>query len=90
MIHEEDSKDKKIAVRVSVISIAVNLILSVFKLIAGIAAYSGAMISDAVHSASDVFSTVIVIIGISVSRKKSDKEHPYGDVYKRQMQKTGV
>ncbi len=78
MIHEEDSKDKKTAVRVSVISIAVNLILSVFKLIAGVAAYSGAMISDAVHSASDVFSTVIVMIGISVSRKKSDKEHPYG------------
>jgi cation diffusion facilitator family transporter len=36
------------------------------------------MISDAVHSASDVFSTFIVIIGVSVAEKKSDKEHPYG------------
>ena len=36
------------------------------------------MISDAVHSASDVFSTVIVMIGIRLASKESDKEHPYG------------
>ena len=36
------------------------------------------MISDAVHSASDVFSTIVVIIGIRISSRKSDKEHPYG------------
>ena len=36
------------------------------------------MISDAVHSASDVFSTIVVIIGIRISSKQSDKEHPYG------------
>ena len=36
------------------------------------------MVSDAIHSASDVFSTVIVIIGVTISGKKSDKEHPYG------------
>ncbi len=36
------------------------------------------MISDAVHSASDVFSSIIVIIGVKLSAKKSDKEHPYG------------
>ncbi len=51
---------------------------SVFKLLAGIVAHSGAMISDAVHSASDVFSTIVVIIGIRISSKQSDKEHPYG------------
>ena len=44
------SEENKIAMKVSGISILVNLILSVFKLIAGIAAHSGAMISDAVHS----------------------------------------
>ena len=44
----------------------------------GIVAHSGAMISDAVHSASDVFSTIVVIIGIRISSKQSDKEHPYG------------
>ncbi len=36
------------------------------------------MISDAIHSASDVFSTFVVIIGIRLASKKPDKEHPYG------------
>lgn len=74
----EVSSDQKAIMRVSTISIAVNLALSVFKLIAGIIAGSGAMVSDAVHSASDVFSTVVVIIGIKLAAKESDKEHPYG------------
>lgn len=55
-----------------------NMILSGFKLIAGIVAHSNAMVSDAVHSASDVFSTVVVMIGIRLASKKADKEHPYG------------
>ncbi len=69
---------EKIAMNVSYVSIAANVVLSVFKLLAGIVAHSGAMISDAVHSASDVFSTIVVIIGIRISSKQSDKEHPYG------------
>ena len=78
---KEDIKiygDKKIAIRVSVISIIVNLALSLVKLVAGVVANSSAMISDAVHSASDVFSTFIVMIGINISSKKPDKEHQYG------------
>ena len=69
---------KQVVERVSAISIAVNLILSVGKLAAGILAHSGAMVSDAVHSASDVFSTIIVIIGFRLSAKDADEEHPYG------------
>ena len=69
---------EKIATNVSYVSIAANVVLSAFKLLAGIVAHSGAMISDAVHSASDVFSTIVVIIGIRISSKQSDKEHPYG------------
>lgn len=69
---------EKVAMKVSFVSIVANVILSVFKLFAGIFAHSGAMISDAVHSASDVFSTIVVIIGIRISSRKSDKEHPYG------------
>lgn len=69
---------EKTAMKVSFVSIVANVILSVFKLLAGILAHSGAMVSDAIHSASDVFSTIIVIVGIKVSSKKSDKEHPYG------------
>lgn len=47
-------------------------------MVAGIVANSGALISDAVHSASDVFSTFIVIIGVNLSNKESDREHQYG------------
>lgn len=75
---KEDSSEKKVAMRVSIISIVINLLLSLLKLLAGISAKSGAMISDAVHSASDVFSTFIVMIGVTFSEKKSDEEHPYG------------
>ncbi len=75
---QEKMNTNKIAMRVSGVSIGVNVALSVFKLAAGLIAHSGAMISDAVHSASDVFSTIIVMIGVTISAKKSDKEHPYG------------
>ncbi|MCI8323448.1 MAG: cation transporter [Lachnospiraceae bacterium] len=64
--------------RVSAVSIIANFALTIFKLSAGILAHSGAIISDAIHSASDVFSTIVVIIGIRISRKESDKNHPYG------------
>ena len=57
-----DSDFEKIANRVSFITIVGNVLLSVIKLLAGIIAHSNAMISDAIHSASDVFSTIIVII----------------------------
>lgn len=66
------------AMHVSRVSIVGNIILSAFKLIAGIAAHSGAMISDAIHSASDVFSTIIVMIGVHSSGKASDSDHQYG------------
>lgn len=67
-----------IATKVSLVSIIGNLILSAIKFIAGVLAHSGAMISDAVHSSSDVFSSIVVIIGVKISAKESDKEHPYG------------
>jgi cation diffusion facilitator family transporter len=69
---------QKIANKVSFVTIAENIVLSVVKLAAGIVAHSNAMISDAVHSASDVFSTIVVIIGIKLASKEADKEHPYG------------
>ena len=73
-----EKNQEQIAMRVSYISILGNVLLSVFKLMAGIFAHSGAMITDAVHSASDVFSTFVVMIGIKISARASDKEHPYG------------
>ena len=66
------------AVKVSLVSILGNLLLTIGKLLAGIIAHSGAMISDAVHSASDIFSSIIVIIGVKLAGKASDEHHPYG------------
>lgn len=70
--------DTKIANRVSVITIILNLLLSLLKFVIGIIAHSHALISDAVHSASDVVSTIAVIFGINLSSRKSDRSHPYG------------
>lgn len=67
-----------VAMRVSAVSIIGNLILAFGKLIAGFAAHSNAMIGDAVHSASDIFSTIVVMVGVKLASKESDAEHPYG------------
>ncbi len=75
---KKEEEFERVAMRVSAVSIIANFALTVFKLSAGILAHSGAIISDAIHSASDVFSTIVVIIGIRISRKESDKNHPYG------------
>ena len=69
---------QKTAVRVSLVSIVGNLLLSLFKLLAGVLARSGAMISDAVHSASDVLASIIVIVGVRLAGREADREHPYG------------
>lgn len=74
----ENNDFQKVAARVSVITIIGNVLLALFKVVAGVVAHSSAMISDAVHSASDVFSTIVVMIGIKLAAKEPDKEHPYG------------
>lgn len=74
----ENNQKESLAVKVSTVSIAVNLILSLLKLMTGLLGKSSAMISDAIHSASDVFSTFVVIIGVKMAGKKADEEHPYG------------
>lgn len=73
-----ESEFQKIANKVSFLTILANTGLSLLKLLAGILAHSSAMISDAIHSASDVFSTIVVIIGIRLASKEPDREHPYG------------
>ncbi|MCD8375648.1 MAG: cation diffusion facilitator family transporter [Oscillospiraceae bacterium] len=63
---------------VSLVSLLVNIALSAGKLLAGIFAHSGAMVSDGVHSASDVVSTLVVIVGLRLSKRREDETHPYG------------
>ena len=62
----------------SLVSVVGNAILSGFKLFAGIVGNSGAMISDAIHSFSDVLTTLIAWIGVKVSKRAADNSHPYG------------
>ncbi len=64
--------------KLSLSSIIGNTLLSGFKIFAGIAGHSGAMISDAIHSFSDVLTTFIALIGVKLSQKDADKDHPYG------------
>jgi len=70
--------EKKIVDRLSRVGIIGNILLAAFKLFAGIFGKSGAMVSDAVHSLSDVFATLIAWIGVRLSRQAEDAEHPYG------------
>ena len=70
--------EKSIVKKLSTVGILGNVLLAGFKLFAGIIGRSGAMISDAVHSLSDVFATFIAFIGVILSKRPEDKEHPYG------------
>ena len=79
MDHEMKQEDfQTAATRVSVVGMAANVILTAAKFAAGVIAHSGAMISDAVHSASDIFSGLIVFIGVRISSRAPDEKHPYG------------
>lgn len=73
----KDNEDALIR-RTSLVGIVGNIILTAFKLFAGIVGHSGAMVSDAVHSLSDVLATFIAFLGVRLSKKAADREHPYG------------
>lgn len=75
---DQNKESAKVIYRVSAFSLIGNVGLSIFKFIAGFLGNSAAMISDAVHSSSDVMGTFLVILGAYLSGKSPDKEHPYG------------
>lgn len=70
--------ENKIIRKVTSVGIIGNIILVIFKLYAGISGKSGAMVSDAVHSLSDVMATFVAFIGLQLSRRDADEKHPYG------------
>lgn len=80
IIHIPESlmNEKKIVRQITAAGIAGNIVLVIFKLFAGITGKSEAMISDAVHSLSDIFATFIAYIGVRISKKAPDVAHPYG------------
>lgn len=73
-----EQKESTTAIKVSKISLIFEATLTIYKMFAGIIGHSGAMISDAVHSASDVFSTIVVMVGVKMAGKEADEKHPYG------------
>lgn len=78
MLVNDKTNAVKIINKVAIVTIVVNLVLSIGKFVAGIVGNSTAMVSDAVHSASDVLSTFIVLIGARIAVKSEDRDHNYG------------
>ncbi len=68
----------KIGLKVSINTIIGNIILSILKVICGVISSSSAIIADGIHSLSDVFTTIGVIVGLKLSSKNADRGHPYG------------
>lgn len=64
--------------KITNIGIIINIILSIAKILAGVIGKSSAIIADGIHSISDVFSSIGVLIGIVISKKPNDDGHNYG------------
>lgn len=77
-LNPQPVNEKAVIRNLSLVSVIGNAILSGFKLFAGITGNSGAMISDSIHSFSDVLTTLIAWIGVKISKKDADIKHPYG------------
>ncbi len=64
--------------KITVISILLNIGLTILKILAGILGNSTAIIADGLHSASDIITSIGILIGNKISRKPRDDEHQYG------------
>jgi cation diffusion facilitator family transporter len=73
-----DSERERGIYRVTLVGGAVNVVLLLFKFVAGIVGHSSAMVADAVHSLSDFVTDVIVLVFVHISGKPEDKSHDYG------------
>ena len=64
--------------KITIISILLNIGLTILKIFAGFLGNSTAIIADGLHSASDIITSIGILIGNKISRKPRDKEHQYG------------
>lgn len=71
-------ENKEIALQTAIYSLLVNIVLAIAKALAGFFGYSYALIADAIESAADVFSSILVLLGLRYANKPPDKNHPYG------------
>ncbi len=74
---KKDNRES-IIVRTSIIGIAANIFLSIFKAVVGFITNSIAIIMDSVNNLSDVLSSVITIVGTKLASRPADKKHPFG------------
>ena len=74
---EAKEREKKVT-DVTLLGSVVNLLLTVFKILAGVFGRSAAMVADGVHSLSDLMSDIVVLVFIRVSSKARDREHEFG------------
>src|SRR5689334_19114866 len=68
----------KTAIRISVLSIGGNILLTIVKAAAGILGNSYALIADAIESAMDILSSILIWSGLRYAVRPPDKNHPYG------------
>jgi len=71
-------KEKNMKEKIAGLSVFVNFILAVGKILVGILANSAAIFADGIHSGMDILSSIISLVGIKISKKPVDKKHPYG------------
>lgn len=70
-------REKQIS-RITWIGMAINAVLTLFKLVAGFVGKSSAMIADGVHSLSDFISDIVILVFLKISNKSRDKSHDFG------------
>lgn len=75
---EQLSADARVATRVTLIGMVLDIVLGVIKCVGGVMFFSQALVVDGVHSLSDAFSDLIVLAVMKASRRGPDQEHPYG------------
>ena len=75
----EETKDRgKVARKATLVGMAVNLLLLILKFFIGLIGNSAALISDAVHTFTDLIGDVIVLVGFKFTSKPADHKHNYG------------
>ena len=75
---ESKTESAKAGRSVTLVAVLVNAFLIVFKFLAGIFGHSQALIADAVHSVSDLFTDFVVLLGLRIGQKAPDEEHHFG------------
>jgi cation diffusion facilitator family transporter len=68
----------KTAKKVTLVGFVVNVVLTIFKIFAGIQGKSAAMLADGIHSLSDFFTDIVVLVGFKFTEKPEDDDHNYG------------